>query len=64
MKRKFEDWVKEEEDMLYKQKKARREKRKRMDVEEEIRSRIRIEETERSRVNKKLKEENSTSSRQ
>ena len=59
MKRKFEYWVKEEEDMMYKQAKARREKRRRIDVEEEIKSRVQIEERERSRIKKNLQEEKS-----
>ena len=42
------------EDMLYKQKRARIEKRKKMDIEAEIKSRVRIEETERSKVRREI----------
>ena len=40
--------------MLYKQKRARIEKRTKMDIEAEIKSRVRIEEMERSKVRKEI----------
>ena len=40
--------------MLYKQKRARIEKRKKMEIERDIRSSVRIEETESSKVRKEI----------